>query len=70
MAITKVTVAEQFFENVSTPEVPYVGSIHADRGQAWGENAFVTSAVPVFIALSALGNIFAQCFAMPRGKYA
>jgi phosphatidylinositol 4-kinase len=33
----------------------------------WGESSFVTRALPVFIALSALGNVFAQSFAMPRG---
>jgi len=36
--------------------------------QAWGRSAFVTRVVPVFIALSALGNVFAQSFAMPRVK--
>jgi len=34
----------------------------------WGSNAFVTKAVPAFLALSALGNVFAQSFAMPRVK--
>ena len=34
----------------------------------WGDSSFVTRALPVFIALSALGNVFAQSFAMPRGK--
>ncbi|KAL1875908.1 hypothetical protein VTK73DRAFT_9763 [Phialemonium thermophilum] len=34
----------------------------------WGKSAFVTRVVPVFIALSALGNVFAQSFAMPRVK--
>ena len=34
----------------------------------WGDSAFVTRALPVFIALSALGNVFAQSFAMPRGE--
>lgn len=35
---------------------------------AWGKSVFVTRVVPFFIALSALGNIFAQSFAMPRVK--
>lgn len=34
----------------------------------WGDNAFATRALPVFISLSALGNVFAQSFAMPRVK--
>jgi hypothetical protein len=33
----------------------------------WGDSSFVTRALPIFIALSALGNVFAQSFAMPRG---
>jgi len=36
--------------------------------QVWGESIFVTKALPVFIALSSLGNVFAQSFAMPRVK--
>lgn len=36
--------------------------------QVWGKGAFVTRVVPVFIALSSLGNVFAQSFAMPRVK--
>lgn len=35
---------------------------------AWGDGVFVKRVVPFFIALSALGNIFAQSFAMPRVK--
>ncbi|KAB5558261.1 phosphatidylinositol 4-kinase-like protein [Coniochaeta sp. 2T2.1] len=34
----------------------------------WGDSSFVTCALPVFIGLSALGNVFAQSFAMPRVK--
>lgn len=34
----------------------------------WGKSAFVTKALPFFISLSALGNVFAQSFAMPRVK--
>ncbi|KAH6624242.1 phosphatidylinositol 4-kinase-like protein [Chaetomium sp. MPI-SDFR-AT-0129] len=34
----------------------------------WGESNFVTKVVPLFIGLSALGNAFAQSFAMPRVK--
>jgi hypothetical protein len=34
----------------------------------WGESDFVTKVVPLFIGLSALGNAFAQSFAMPRVK--
>lgn len=34
----------------------------------WGNSAFVDRVVPLFIALSALGNVFAQSFAMPRVK--
>jgi hypothetical protein len=34
----------------------------------WGESTFVTRVVPLFIGLSALGNAFAQSFAMPRVK--
>jgi hypothetical protein len=34
----------------------------------WGKSPFVTRVVPLFIALSALGNVFAQSFAMPRVK--
>jgi len=33
-----------------------------------GTGHFVTKALPVFIGLSALGNVFAQTFAMPRVK--
>lgn len=36
--------------------------------KVWGENAFVKQAMPVFIGLSSLGNVFAQSFAMPRVK--
>lgn len=35
--------------------------------QAWGNSTFVTKVVPVFIGLSALGNVFAQTFANSRG---
>jgi hypothetical protein len=34
----------------------------------WGSSAFVTRVVPLFIGLSALGNVFAQSCAMPRVK--
>lgn len=34
----------------------------------WGRSSFVTRVVPLFIGLSALGNVFAQSFAMPRVK--
>ncbi|KAK4169529.1 phosphatidylinositol 4-kinase-like protein [Cladorrhinum sp. PSN259] len=34
----------------------------------WGRSSFVTKALPFFISLSALGNVFAQSFAMPRVK--
>lgn len=34
----------------------------------WGSSDFVTRVVPLFIALSSLGNVFAQSFAMPRVK--
>ncbi|KAJ4304030.1 hypothetical protein N0V88_001635 [Collariella sp. IMI 366227] len=34
----------------------------------WGEGPFVSKVVPLFVALSALGNVFAQSFAMPRVK--
>ncbi|GAB1320104.1 hypothetical protein MFIFM68171_10314 [Madurella fahalii] len=34
----------------------------------WGNSDFVDRVVPLFIALSALGNVFAQSFAMPRVK--
>ncbi|KAI6631231.1 hypothetical protein MCOR08_005972 [Pyricularia oryzae] len=34
----------------------------------WGEGTFTKRVVPIFIALSALGNVFAQSFAMPRVK--
>ncbi|KAK4135481.1 amino acid transporter [Trichocladium antarcticum] len=34
----------------------------------WGESAFVTRVVPLLVGLSALGNVFAQSFAMPRVK--
>jgi hypothetical protein len=36
--------------------------------KVWGESAFVKNVLPLFIALSALGNVFAQSFAMPRVK--
>ena len=32
----------------------------------WGQSVFVTRVMPVFVAISALGNVFAQSFAMPR----
>ncbi|KAK0621216.1 amino acid permease-domain-containing protein [Bombardia bombarda] len=34
----------------------------------WGNSVFVRRVLPLFIALSALGNVFAQSFAMPRVK--
>ena len=34
----------------------------------WGKSTFVTRAIPLFIGFSALGNVFAQSFAMPRVK--
>lgn len=34
----------------------------------WGESAFASRIVPLFIGFSALGNVFAQSFAMPRVK--
>ncbi|KAK4039914.1 amino acid permease-domain-containing protein [Parachaetomium inaequale] len=34
----------------------------------WGKSVFVAKVVPLFIGLSALGNAFAQSFAMPRVK--
>ena len=34
----------------------------------WGKSVFTTRVVPLFIALSSLGNVFAQSFAMPRVK--
>lgn len=34
----------------------------------WGKSAFVVRGIPLFIGLSALGNAFAQSFAMPRVK--
>ncbi|KAL1839934.1 hypothetical protein VTJ49DRAFT_978 [Mycothermus thermophilus] len=34
----------------------------------WGKSAFVTRVFPLLIAVSALGNVFAQSFAMPRVK--
>lgn len=36
--------------------------------KVWGESNFVSKVLPLFVALSALGNIFAQSFAMPRVK--
>jgi hypothetical protein len=33
-----------------------------------GQGQFVKRALPVFIGMSALGNVFAQSFAMPRVK--
>jgi phosphatidylinositol 4-kinase B len=35
----------------------------------WGPGVFVSRILPVFIALSAIGNVFAQSFAMPRGLW-
>ncbi|KAK1756237.1 phosphatidylinositol 4-kinase-like protein [Echria macrotheca] len=40
----------------------------ANIAYVMGQTAFVTRALPVFISLSALGNVFAQSFAMPRVK--
>ncbi|KAL2126324.1 hypothetical protein VTI74DRAFT_1176 [Chaetomium olivicolor] len=34
----------------------------------WGKGPFASRVVPLFIALSSLGNVFAQSFAMPRVK--
>ncbi len=36
--------------------------------QVMGNSTFVTRALPVFVGFSALGNVFAQSFAMPRVK--
>lgn len=36
--------------------------------RVWGPSAFTKRIMPLFLALSALGNVFAQSFAMPRVK--
>ncbi|KHE80667.1 hypothetical protein GE21DRAFT_4025, partial [Neurospora crassa] len=36
--------------------------------RVWGPSAFTERVMPLFLALSALGNVFAQSFAMPRVK--
>lgn len=36
--------------------------------RVWGPSAFTDRVMPLFLALSALGNVFAQSFAMPRVK--
>jgi hypothetical protein len=44
-------------------------TVAADFFEAvWGPGVFVSRVLPVFISFSALGNVFAQSFAMPRVK--
>ncbi|KAK4212393.1 phosphatidylinositol 4-kinase-like protein [Rhypophila decipiens] len=59
-----------FFAAMSKKDISKAGVlVGADFfRKVWGENAFATRAMPVFIALSSLGNVFAQSFAMPRVK--
>lgn len=58
------------FAAMSKSEISDAGVVVGARffQNVWGESRFVTQAMPVFIALSALGNVFAQSFAMPRVK--
>lgn len=55
---------------MSKIEIAESGTVVAAKffENVWGESAFVTRVVPLFIGLSALGNAFAQSFAMPRVK--
>lgn len=75
IAITAVTLLYvlaniSFFAAMSKDDISKAGVlVGADFfRKVWGENAFATRAMPVFIALSSLGNVFAQSFAMPRVK--
>lgn len=48
---------------------PIPGSVSTNTtNQVMGKTTFVTKALPVFVGMSALGNVFAQSFAMPRVK--
>lgn len=57
------------FPKCESPK-PIPGSVSADttQNQVMGKTTFVTKALPVFVGMSALGNVFAQSFAMPRVK--
>jgi amino acid transporter len=59
-----------YFAAMSKDQIAEAGTVVAAQffENVWGESAFVTRVVPLFIGLSALGNAFAQSFAMPRVK--
>jgi len=52
-------------EEISTSKVVVAAKFFEN---VWGNNAFASRVLPLFISLSALGNVFAQSFAMPRVK--
>lgn len=75
IAITAVTVLYvlaniAYFAAMSKHEMRQSGVVVAARffENVMGKTEFVTRALPAFIGLSALGNVFAQSFAMPRVK--
>ncbi|KAL2168826.1 hypothetical protein VTG60DRAFT_6796 [Thermothelomyces hinnuleus] len=59
-----------YFAAMSKEEIGNAGVTVAAQffENVWGKSAFVVRVMPLFIGLSALGNAFAQSFAMPRVK--
>ncbi|KAL2164066.1 hypothetical protein VTH06DRAFT_3280 [Thermothelomyces fergusii] len=59
-----------YFAAMSKEEIGNAGVTVAAQffENVWGKSAFVVRVIPLFIGLSALGNAFAQSFAMPRVK--
>ncbi len=69
IANSSVTVAAGFFRNVSDPRSPTMDRQEDLTGlQVYGPSKFVNVGLPIFIALSSLGNVFAQTFSHSRGK--
>ncbi|KAK4155208.1 phosphatidylinositol 4-kinase [Chaetomidium leptoderma] len=75
LAISAVTVLYllaniSYFAAMSKDEIAGSTTVVAAQffENVWGRSSFVTRVVPLFIGLSALGNVFAQSFAMPRVK--
>ncbi|KAK5663901.1 hypothetical protein OQA88_112 [Cercophora sp. LCS_1] len=75
MAISAVTLLYvlaniAYFAGMSKDDMANSGVVVAAKffQNVMGQNTFVRRALPVFIGLSALGNVFAQSFAMPRVK--
>ncbi|KAJ2907218.1 amino acid transporter [Zalerion maritima] len=75
LAVTTVTILYflanvSYFAAMSKTEIADSGVTVAAKffENAWGKGSFATRVMPLFVAISALGNVFAQSFAMPRVK--